>query len=31
MKNVGNASFIPQQAIKVKAAGTTAADILALL
>jgi hypothetical protein len=31
MKNVGNASFIPQQAIKVKAAGTTATDILALL
>lgn len=30
MKNVGNASFIPQQAIRVKAAGTTAADILAL-
>lgn len=30
MKNVGNASFIPQQAIRVKAAGTTATDILAL-
>ena len=30
MKNVGNASFIPQQVIRVKAAGTTASDIIAL-
>ena len=30
MKNVGNASFIPQQVIRVKAAGTTGSDILAL-
>ena len=30
MKNIGNASFIPQQVIRVKAAGTTASDIIAL-
>jgi hypothetical protein len=30
MKNVGNASFIPQQVIRVKAAGTTGSDIIAL-
>ena len=30
MKNIGNASFIPQQVIRVKAAGTTASDIKAL-